>query len=199
VVSTLIEGTMRRHFAWREDVSGLAHGSVLRTPYRRHRGFRRDSSSHLLLSVHSRCWRRRRRRLHRRHAADFDFNLYLIDMLLLLFIAAAAAGGGIALQMMMTLLERQPLLVRLAVNDNDGAVVVNRWVVVNGSVVGMSGGSDALAHFAAVIAALPATAHEDLSTPEYGRDAVRRPLRPQVGRDFEVHLTAGQVLGANYH
>ncbi len=99
--------------------------------------------------------------------------------------------------MMMTLLERQPLLVRLAVNDNDGAVVVNRWLVVVGSVVGMSGGSDALAHFASVIAALPATAHKDLSTSEYGRDAVRRPLRPEVGGDFEVHLAAGQVLSTN--
>ncbi len=118
-------------------------------------------------------------------------------MLLLLFIAAA--GGSVALQMMMTLLKRQPLLVRLAVNDNDGAVVVNRWVVVVASVVGMSGGSDALAHFAAVIAALPTTAHEDLSTPENGRDAVRRSLRPQVRGDFKVHLTAGQVLGTNYH
>ncbi len=92
--------------------------------------------------------------------------------MLLLLLIAAAAGGGVALHMMMTLLQRQPLLVRLAVNDNDGAVVVNRWVVVVGSVVGMSGGSHALAHFASVIAALPATAHEDLSTPENGRDAV---------------------------
>ncbi len=191
---------MRRHFAWREDVRRLAHGSVFRTSYRRHRGFPRASSSHLLLSVHNRCRCRRcrRRRLHRRHAADFNFNLYLIDMLLLLLLfIAAAAGGSIALQMMMTLFQRQPLLVRLAVNDNNGAVVVNRWVVVVGSVVGMSGGSDALAHFASVIAALPTTAHEDLSTPEYGRDAVRRSLRPQVRGDFEVHLTAGQVLGTN--
>ncbi len=118
--------------------------------------------------------------------------------MLLLFIAAAA-GGSVALQMMMTLLQRQPLLIRLAVNDNDGAVVVNRWVVGVGTVVGVSGGSDALAHFAAVIAALPTAAHEDLPTPEYGRDAVRRSLRPQVRGDFEVHLTAGQVLATNYH
>ena len=78
------------------------------------------------------------------------------------------ASSTIALHMMMTLLQRQPLLIRFAIDNNDGTAV-DRWT---GRGVGMPRHPNTFAHLAAMVALPSSRQRQNLSPAKYGGDAV---------------------------